>query len=114
MEKALRPVLKIQLFAEEKCFGPGIAELLRQVERHSSLRQAAQAMDMAYSKAWTTVRKCEAALGFPLLSYTTGGRHGGGAALTEEAKDLLARYSAYCDALQREAARLFDEHFANK
>ena len=111
MEKSLRPVLKIQLYGEEKCFGPGIAELLRQVERHSSLRQAAQAMDMAYSKAWTMVRRCEGALGFQLLSYTTGGRHGGGAALTQEAKDLLVRYNAYCDALQKEAARLFDAHF---
>ncbi len=112
MEKSLRPVLKIQLYGEEKCFGPGIAELLQQVERHSSLRQAAQAMDMAYSKAWTMVRRCEGALGFQLLSYTTGGRHGGGAALTQEAKDLLARYNAYCDALQKEAARLFDAHFS--
>ena len=112
MEKMLRPVLKIQLYGEEKCFGPGIAELLRQVDRHSSLRQAAQAMDMAYSKAWTTVRRCEGVLGFPLLTSTTGGRHGGGAALTKEAKDLLTRYDAYCAALQKEAARLFDEHFS--
>jgi len=112
VEKKLRPVLKIQLYEEEKCLGPGIAELLRQVEKHHSLRQAAQAMDMAYSKAWTTVRHCEGALGFQLLTYTTGGRHGGGAALTQEAKLLLTRYNAYCDALQREAARLFEEHFA--
>ena len=112
MPKELRPVLKIRLYTEEKCFGPGIAELLRQVDRHSSLRQAAQAMDMAYSKAWTTVRNCEAALGFKLLTYTTGGRHGGGAALTDEAKTLLTRYSAYCEALQRESSRLFEEYFS--
>jgi len=112
VEKMLRPVLKIQLYGEEKCFGPGIAELLLQVERHSSLRQAAQAMDMAYSKAWTMVRRCEGALGFQLLTYTTGGRHGGGAALTGEAKDLLTRYNAYCDALQKEAVHLFDVHFS--
>ena len=111
MEKMLRPVLKIQLYGEEKCFGPGIAELLRQVERHNSLRQAAQAMDMAYSKAWTMVQRCEGVLGFSLLASTTGGRHGGGAALTPDAKDLLIRYDAYCAALQKEAARLFDKHF---
>ncbi len=111
MKETLRPVLRIQLYTEEKCFGPGIGELLRQVERHHSLRAAAQAMDMAYSKAWTRVRDCEQALGFALLHSTTGGAHGGGAALSPEAKELLSRYNAYCEALQKEAQRLFLEHF---
>ena len=33
----------IRLFREEKCFGPGVAELLEQVEDHRSLRAAAMA-----------------------------------------------------------------------
>ena len=31
MEQNFRPVLTIRIFADEKCFGPGIAELLRRV-----------------------------------------------------------------------------------
>ena len=67
---------------------------------------------MAYSKAWTTVRSCEAALGFQLLVYTTGGRNGGGASLTPRARALLDAYRAYCQALREQADRLFQAHFA--
>lgn len=112
MKENLHPVLSIRLYNEEKCFGPGIAQLLELVETRRSLRAAAQSMHMAYSKAWTTVRSCEAALGFQLLVYTTGGKNGGGASLTPEARALLSAYRAYCQALREQADRLFQEHFA--
>lgn len=111
MEKKLRPVLTVRLFSDEKCFGPGIAELLERVEEHRSLRAAAASMDMAYSKAWTVVRRCEENLGCKLLDYTTGGKHGGGAVVTEDGKDLLIRYRRYCARLRQEAERLFCEEF---
>ena len=109
----LRPVLSIRLFREEKCFGSGVAQLLRQVQDCHSLRGAALAMGMAYSKAWTIVRQCEAELGFSLLHSTTGGRHGGGATLTEEAKTLMAAYEQYCSKLRLAAEDLFRETFGN-
>ncbi len=112
MEKKLYPVLTVRLFKEEKCFGPGIAELLERVEEHRSLRAAAQSMDMAYSKAWTIVRRCEEHLGQKLLESTTGGKHGGGAAVTKEGKALLQAYRHYCVRLREEALRLFEEEFS--
>lgn len=112
MEKKLHPVLTVRLFSDEKCFGPGIAELLERVEEYRSLRAAAASMDMAYSKAWTIVRRCEENLGEKLLDYTTGGKHGGGAALTEQGKELLTAYRRYCARLQAEANRLFAEEFS--
>lgn len=112
MNTNLHPVLTIRLFSDEKCFGPGIAELLERVEERRSLRAAAASMDMAYSKAWTIVRRCEENLGMKLLDYTTGGKHGGGAAMTEEGKALLAAYRRYCTRLQEEALRLYEEEFA--
>lgn len=111
METKLHPVLTIRLFSEEKCFGPGIAELLERVEEHRSLRAAAASMDMAYSKAWTIVRRCEENLDMKLLDYTTGGKHGGGASVTEDGRRLLARYRDYCARLRQEADRLFREVF---
>ena len=60
----------------EKCFGPGIAELLEGVDREGSLRAAACGMGMAYSKAWTALRRCEETLKVPLLERKTGGRSG--------------------------------------
>lgn len=108
----LHPRLSIRLFRTEKCFGPGIAQLLELVEEHRSLRGAAKAMDMAYSKAWTMVRRCEESSGRQLLIYATGGRNGGGATLTEDARRLLASYRAYCRAVEAAADELFAEAFA--
>lgn len=111
MEKTLRPVISVRIFREEKCFGPGVAALLKNIEEHHSLRSAAASMSMAYSKAWTILKTSEAELGFKLLHTTTGGRHGGGAALTPEAQALLEAYTAYCAALKSAGKALFEEHF---
>lgn len=107
----LHPVLSIRIFRNDKCFGAGVAELLRQVEVHHSLRGAALAMGMAYSKAWTVMRRSEQELGFPLLVYATGGRHGGGAALTPEAVRLLAAYDRYCQRVCQTSEACFEEEF---
>ena len=69
--------LTVRLFCGEKCFGPGMAQLLRKVQELHSLRAAAMSMNMAYSKAWTITKKAQEALGFPLLHSVTGGRGGG-------------------------------------
>lgn len=111
MVSKLHPVLSIRLYRDEKCFGAGIAELLRQVEQHHSLRGAALSMGMAYSKAWTVMRRCEEVLGFPLVIYTTGGRHGGGASLTPQATALLAAYDSYCQKIVAVSEELFQEAF---
>ena len=111
MKPKLHVNLTIRLFADEKCFGPGIATLLHRVEEHHSLRAAAISMEMAYSKAWTVIRRAESILGFKLLSSSTGGKNGGGAVLTEEAVQLLAAYDSYCVTLHEEAERLFAERF---
>lgn len=113
MNQELHPTLRVQLYTDTKCFGPGIAKLLQRVEERRSLRAAAQSMDMAYSKAWTMVRNCEAALSIKLLEYTTGGRHGGGAVLTPAARDLLMRYTTYCNCINEFARTKFNEQFSD-
>ena len=111
MEKKLHAKLTIRLFTEEKCFGPGVAELLIRVRERRSLRAAAGEMEMAYSKAWKVIRQSENALGCKLLSSTTGGRGGGGAALTAEAEQLLAAYQSFCADLDAYGAEVFSQHF---
>ncbi len=105
--------LSVRLFTEEKCFGPGLATLLALVRERHSLRSAAAEMGMAYSKAWRILRDCEAALGFPLLDSTTGGRHGGGAALTPRGERLLADYEAFRRDLSAQADALFQAHLGH-
>lgn len=108
----LKPVVSMRLFTEQKCFGPGIAELLRRVDEHHSLRAAAQSMGMAYSKAWTITKNAEAGLGVKLLLSSTGGKNGGGAALTDEARRFLSGYDNCCRRLKSFAAELVAEEFA--
>ena len=111
MEQNLHPVLSIRIFAEEKCFGPGVAILLRKVRELHSLRAAAMSIGMAYSKAWTILKNAQQSLGFKLLDSTTGGKHGGGAKLTPEGEKLLDAYDRYCARLREDAAALFEETF---
>ena len=111
MAEGLHPVISVRLFGAKKCFGPGVAELLRRVDELHSLRAAAQSMEMAYSKAWTITKNAEEELGFRLLVSSAGGRNGGGAALTEDARRLLAAYDGYCAELRDYAERRFDEAF---
>ena len=68
-----------------KVFGPGIAELLERIDRCESIRTATMEMKIAYSKAWTMLRSCEAALSYPLIQRKVGGAGGGGSTLTPEA-----------------------------
>ena len=112
MGTELHPVISVRLFAEEKCFGPGVAMLLRAVDERHSLRAAAKSLDMAYSKAWSVMRNAEAGLGFKLLSSAAGGRNGGGAALTDAARRMLAAYEDYCARLRVCGDAMFRESFA--
>ena len=112
MDRELRVVLSTRVFSDQKCFGPGVSQLLKRVDELHSLRAAALSMSMAYSKAWTVVRNAEDGLGFHLLTSTAGGKHGGGAVLTDEARQMLTAYDEYCEKLRAYGEKLFEETFA--
>ena len=108
-KKQLRYSLTLRIYGEEKCFGPGIAELLERVDEVRSLRKATISMEMAYSKAWRIIKTAEESLGFPLLRSTTGGRGGGGAELMPEAQDFLQRFRRFEEAVRGYADEAFLE-----
>ena len=103
--------ISVRFFTDGKAFGPGIAQLLHLVEELHSLRSAAASMEMAYSKAWTVIKNSEKALGYPLLTSTTGGKNGGGAALTEDGKELLQKYDEFYAEMKAYGDKLFAEKF---
>lgn len=113
MDRELHLKLTVRLYADDdtRCFGPGIATLLHRVEEHRSLRAAAASMGMAYSKAWRIIRTAESVFGRKMLDSTIGGRHGGGAVLTEEARLLLSAYDQYREDLETYAQKRFDGAF---
>lgn len=112
MRNDLHTELTVRIFTDRKCFGPGVAELLRRVRELHSLRAAAMSMNMAYSKAWTVLRSAQEGLGVKLLRSSTGGKNGGGAVLTAEGERLLAAYEDYCAKLRAYGEALFSETFA--
>ena len=111
----IRPALRIWLRdGDTPVFGAGILELLLGVESTGSLHRAAADMGMAYSKAWTIVRRAEAHLGITLLARQAGGVGGGGSALSEDGRWLVAAFGA----LQRDARAaldaLWEQHFGDR
>lgn len=107
--------MTLRFYVEDnKAFGPGVAQLLHRVQELHSLRAAALSMNMAYSKAWTMLRSAERELGFKLLHSSTGGKGGGGAVLTEEGAQLLARYDELCRRMQAYGRRQFEELFGEE
>ena len=112
----MEAVTKIVFLDEnrEKFFGEGPYRLLRGVEQTGSLRSAAAAMGMAYSKALRILNHAEAALGFPLTRRSAGGISGGGSRLTPEGKEWIEKYEAYRDACVLANRRLYLEFFSEQ
>lgn len=110
-ENQLRCVVTVRIHGEEKCFGPGVADLLERIDRLKSIRKATIEMNMAYSKAWRVVKTAQDQLGFPLLTSVTGGRGGGGAELTPDGRRFLATYRRFESAVREYADEAFVEFF---
>ena len=104
--------LTVRLFCGEKCFGPGMAQLLRKVQELHSLRAAAMSMNMAYSKAWRIIKRSEELTGCKLLLSRTGGAHGGGACLTQDAEQILSDFTAFRKEVDTEIEKAFNKYFA--
>ena len=49
---------------------------------------------MSYKRAWDLVAEMNASFRSPLVSAQMGGRHGGGARLTELGQELVSHYRA--------------------
>jgi len=89
----LRPQIRI-LFRKAIAMGPGKADLLRAIDETGSISAAARQMEMSYRRAWLLVDTMNQAFKSPVVVTLTGGRAGGGAAVTEFGKEVLQRYSA--------------------
>jgi len=106
-------VCKIWLENKGKAFGEGPCELLRRVERGSSLHRAASEMGMSYSKAWKLIQTMEKRLGFVLLDKKVGGPSGGGSRVTSRGKDLLKRYERFEKEARKAVGRVYQKHFGS-
>lgn len=88
--------------------GPGKILLLEMIRQHGSISAAGRAMGLPYRHAWELVEQLNSTFLEPVVACQTGGRRGGGAALTEFGSKLLERLIA----LRRDAERAADRHLA--
>jgi molybdate transport system regulatory protein len=109
----MKVACKIWLDHNGKAFGEGPYELLKRVEKTSSLHEAAHQMDMSYSKAWKLIRAMEKRLGFSLLDKKVGGVSGGGSQVTLKGKELMKRYERFERDAMRAIEKAYQKHFGS-
>lgn len=106
--KASKPDLKPQIrimFRKAIAMGPGKADLLRAIGETGSISAAARKMEMSYRRAWLLVDTMNQAFKSPVVVTLTGGKAGGGAAVTEFGREVLQRYSAMEEKASASVAR---------
>ncbi len=88
--------------------GPGKIALLENIDRHGSISAAGRAMEMSYKRAWDLVDEINRVCRQPVVARQTGGRNGGGAALTPFGQQLVERYRR----IERDAANAVKKDLA--
>jgi len=85
--------------------------LLRAIDQTGSISAAAEVMKVSYHRAWEKLHEMETRLGMTLVETQTGGAHGGGARLTDVARDYVARFDRFSQGMDEIVARHFTESF---
>jgi molybdate transport system regulatory protein len=87
--------------------GPNYLRFLAAVEENGTIREGGRAVGWSYRTCLNRLRRMERVLGAPILVTTRGGRTGGGARLTPEARRLVRVFTRW----QREVERLTRKAF---
>src|SRR3954451_10056876 len=77
--------------------GPGKIALLEAIQASGSISGAARALGMSYRRAWLLVEEINESLQEPAVTAATGGRQGGGAALTPSGERVIELYRSIED-----------------
>ena len=88
--------------------------LLEAIHASGSIRAAAEQLDIPYRRAWEKVHEMEERSGRRLLETEVGGEGGGGARLTDEARDFVDRFHRFEAGLEEEILRRYDGAFGGR
>ncbi|OON38888.1 molybdenum-dependent transcriptional regulator [Izhakiella australiensis] len=101
MQSELSLIIKMQqrLFADSRRI-----ELLRQIKATGSISQGAKLAAISYKSAWDAVNDMNQLADWPLVDRATGGKGGGGAALTAYGERLIQLF----DLLEQIQQKAFD------
>jgi molybdate transport system regulatory protein len=81
-------------------FGTGRALLLERIEKHGSLKKAAEELGMSYRAAWGKIKQSEKILGFELITRNS---RRGGYELTDFGRLVRDRFMAWFNAVEKAA-----------
>jgi len=87
--------------------------LLEAIQASGSIRAAAEKLGIPYRRAWEKVHEMEYRSGLRLLETEVGGEGGGGARLTDEAKDFVDRFQ-FEAGLEDEILRRYEGAFGRR
>lgn len=110
-EKLLGVKSKVVISGEEDFFGPGVWQLLQNIDETGSIQAAAARMKMSYSKSLKLVNRAEKQLGFPLLERHNGGKNGGRSDITPEGRRFMDCYQAMREEVKQITQSLFESYF---
>jgi molybdate transport system regulatory protein len=91
----------------EPVFGRGRRFLLEAIDSHGSINRAAKEVDISFRKAWGHIKVMEDRLGVKLVERQIGGKNGGGAVLTVDAREFLKKY----ESLEKDIQQMVDNRF---
>lgn len=106
--------IKSKLWIEvrgEPVFGRGRRLLLQAIDKYGSINQAAKEINISYRKAWSYIKAMEERLGIKLVERRAGGKNGGGALLTKEARNFLKKYEQLEEGIRETVDKKFTEIF---
>ncbi len=109
------PTVRMHLWlesGESVYFGMGRVMLLDMIEKHGSLRKAAEAMGMSYRAAWGKLRATEEILGLVLVE--SSGTRRGGCHLTQDGRRIRDRFRAWFSAVEKVAVDRAQDIFAER
>jgi molybdate transport system regulatory protein len=72
--------------------GPGKVALLEAIAETGSISAAGRKLGMSYRRAWLLVDALNRTFAQPVITTATGGREGGGTALTPTGLEVVRRY----------------------
>ncbi|WP_347266740.1 LysR family transcriptional regulator [Paracoccus sp. (in: a-proteobacteria)] len=99
------PRLSLRLhFASGLTFGRGKADLLQAIDETGSISAAGRRLGMSYRRAWALVEEMNGHFAAQLVDSSRGGAGGGGAALSDAGRSVLADYRALEALLRRGGA----------
>ncbi len=79
-------------FNGDTALGPDKVDLLEAIVATGSISAAAKSMHMSYKRAWDLVNMMNSSFNQPLVITATGGKHGGGAEVSDFGLNIIQIY----------------------